>query len=186
MDDAATLSKKKLLIVSIVVLSILLIAGILVIARQISSAKKDVDSKQDMLTSTVTASASTSATTSATASAIASAIATSSATSAAGEQANVAVTNFIQAKRDRSLGEAKQYMTDELYKNTDQVAFAGASSPSMSRFEITSNTVKDVQTFKVVVKSYWLLQGEDAGTINYTIEAMKIGNSYLVNKFDQN
>jgi flagellar basal body-associated protein FliL len=186
MYEEVSSSKKKWLIATIVILSILLIAGILVIARQISSAKKDVDSMQDLSTATATASASVTAQISATASATTLATATTSATSAAAEQANAAVTNFMQAKRDRSLGEAKQYMTDELYKNTDQIAFAGASSPSMSRFEIVSNTVKDAQTFRIVVKSYWLLQGEDAGTINYTIEAMKIGNSYLVNRFDQN
>jgi len=177
-------SKRIMLIILVVILALMLLGAIVLVAFQISSAKKDVS--ENLASVTVSVSATVSATSTVTASASASVTATKSAVNSAdADQANLAVTNFMQAKRDRSLGEAKSFMSEELYKTTDQVEFAGSSSPSMSRFEITGNTVKDPQTWRVTVKSYWLLQGEDAGNINYTLEVMKINNSFLVNKFDQ-
>lgn len=186
LENKSTNSKRKMLIALIIVLSILLIGAIVAVWMQIGSAKKTADNSSQSQAVTVSPSGSVSSTTTTTVSQTPSSSISSTAISASADQANNAAMSFMQAKKDRSLGAAKQYMTEQLYNNTDQVEFAGTSSPSMSRFEITSNTVKDPQTWRITVKSYWLLQNEDAGTINYTLEVMKLDNNFLVNKFDQN
>lgn len=91
---------------------------------------------------------------------------------------------FMQAKENRSLEEAKPYMTEDLFKSTAQEEFAGTSSPSMDRFEVKSaQAVKTPNTYEVDVVSYWKLNGEDAETVNYSLIVIKQDENYLVSKF---
>ena len=92
---------------------------------------------------------------------------------------------FMQAKEDRSYDEATPFMSDDLKGKWDQNSFAGASSPSMDRFEITDTVKVDDDTYNVSVTSFWLLQAEAAGTVDYLLEIIKKDNDFLVNKFDQ-
>jgi hypothetical protein len=93
---------------------------------------------------------------------------------------------FMDAKLQRSLETAKPYMSDKLYKSTNQDEFAGTSSPSMDRFQVTSaEAVKTPDTFKVKVTSYWKLNGEDADQIRYELIVIKADDKFLVDEFEQ-
>ena len=93
---------------------------------------------------------------------------------------------FMLAKENRSLDEAKPFMSEELFNSTTQEEFAGTSSPSMDRFEIISaepGSQKD--TYEIIVKSYWLLKGEDAGQVEYKLTILKSNDEFLVNLFEE-
>jgi hypothetical protein len=91
---------------------------------------------------------------------------------------------FMLAKLERNYEQAKPYMTDELKAKLNQESFAGTSSPSMDRFEISSISKKDDNTYVASAISYWKLNGEDAETVKYNIEIIKKDSDYLVNRFD--
>ena len=101
---------------------------------------------------------------------------------------------FMLAKENRSLDEAKPFMSEELFNSTTPEEFApeggpfgaGTSSPSMDRFEIISAEASSQNdTFEIVVKSYWLLQGEDAEQIEYKLTVIKSNDEFLVNLFEE-
>jgi len=92
---------------------------------------------------------------------------------------------LMLARENRSLEQAKPYMTDDLYNSTSQDEFAGISSPSMDRFEVVSAELVGENTYEVNVKSYWLLQGEEAGEVDYKLTIQKQDENFLVSAFEQ-
>ncbi|MFH1910373.1 MAG: hypothetical protein ABIJ72_04300 [bacterium] len=110
------------------------------------------------------------------------------------DSAKDVVNRFMLAKENRSLDEAKPFMSEELFNSTTPEEFApeggpfgaGTSSPSMDRFEIISAEASSQNdTFEIVVKSYWILQGEEADQIEYRLTISKSNNEFLVNVFNQ-
>lgn len=96
------------------------------------------------------------------------------------------VNRFMEAKIERSLEAAKPYMTEELYKSTTQDSFAGTSSPSMDRFQVTdAQAVKTPNTYQVDVTSYWKLNGEESDNIKYSLIVIKKDDAYLVSQFKE-
>ena len=93
---------------------------------------------------------------------------------------------FMEAKLERNLDSAKAFMTEDLAKATTQDEFAGTSSPSMDRFEITNaQAVKTPNTYVVDVTSYWKLNGADSSNVKYQLTIIKKDDNYLVNQFKE-
>ncbi len=105
---------------------------------------------------------------------------------------NKVVNSFLTAWKQRSLDDAKPFMTTAYFNSTDQSSFAGVSSPSRGRTEITSTkAVTAGQKYTVIVRSYQNLQGAEIGYSDNTLDVVKAGSGFLVNsltegKFIQN
>lgn len=163
----------------LITLLIILVSGLVVllwlISRQLEEAKKEAG-KVELISPTVT---STSSVTNENIQVTYSLVADEN-TDLVKDVAN----KFMLAKLERNYEEAKPYMTEDLKGKLNQDSFAGTSSPSMDRFEITSTSKKDDNTYIAQVISYWKLNGEDANTVKYTLELVKKDSDFLVNKFD--
>jgi len=102
------------------------------------------------------------------------------------DEAKAVANNFMNARLERDYIGAQPFMTQNLIENLNQDKFAGTSSPSMDRFEITSiQETSKAPTYEATVKTYWLLSGDDAGTVIYTISVKKDGEKYLVDQFTE-
>lgn len=166
--------RRKVLFVILGVLVLILIILVIIIYNQLKAARDQVGQPQQ-ISATATASSNINVTYN---------LKTASPdenTDAVRDVAN----KFMQAKEDRSYDDAKPYMTDELQSKWNQESFAGTSSPSMDRFEISAVTKKDDKTYSASVTSYWLLNNQPAETVNYSLELTKVDSDFLVNKFDQ-
>ena len=166
---------RRILIILLVILVLGLVALLWLISKQLEEAKKEVGSVE-LISPTITSTASaTNENIQVTYSLVA-----NENTDAVKDVAN----KFMLARLERNYEEAKPYMTEDLKNKLNQDSFAGTSSPSMDRFEITSTSKKDDNTYLAQVISYWKLNGEDADTVKYTLELAKKDSEFLVNKFD--
>jgi len=175
-------AKRNVLFVVLIILLVGLIVLLFLISKQIKQAREDVGKVESATeTPTATASASQSSNVNVTYSLTASETATDENLQTAKDVAN----KFMQAKEERSYDQATPYMTDELKGKWNQESFSGTSSPSMDRFEISTSSKSDDNTYIISVTSYWKLAGEDDQKINYNLELTKNDLDFLVNKFDQ-
>lgn len=149
-----------------------------------SSLQKQIDQLQSQNSDLKKASANTSAT----ASGQSSTATTSTPTTINSSTANInsakaVVTNFLDAKKTRSLENAKPYMTASLYASSNQDSFAGTSSPSMGRYTIQSGeylTAADL--YQVKVRVYQNLGGQEAGYSDNTYNVVNQSGQFLVNE----
>ncbi|HLB32391.1 MAG TPA: hypothetical protein VJL27_02445 [Patescibacteria group bacterium] len=142
--------------------------------------KKRVDSLQAQITELTNSSIS-----STTGAAISDSSATTSTNSSATNltAAKAVVTKYLDAKKTRSLANAKPYMTATLYNSTNQEEFAGASSPGLSSYTITAaEYLENADLYRVTAKLTYTLQGADAGYYinNYMVE--NTNGQFLVNE----
>ena len=170
--------KHKLLFVVLAVLLVILSAIIYLIYKQIGQARDIAQSNPDI---SATATSSTSDNLSVTYN-----LGSPDTNLSAIDDVKDVANRFMEAKLERDLESAKPYMTDELIKSTTSDAFAGTSSPSMDRFEITNaQAVKTPNTYAVDVTSYWKLNGDDSGNLKYQLTIIKKDNNYLVSQFKE-
>ena len=93
---------------------------------------------------------------------------------------------FLDARQDRSLSEAKPYMTTSLYNSTSQDGFAGTSSPSMGNYEIISaKYLSSADLYKVKARVHWFLQGEESGTSIWSVYLVYRKGTMLVNEYKE-
>ena len=174
-------SKKKKTIIWIVVLGVvvLVLAGLLIWQiMALKAAKKAKDSAT--ATVTVTASLTNIATKTATKTASATATSVTSTQDEIFGQVDTAVNHFLTAYVNRSLDEAKPYMTADYYTTLDQNTFAGASSPSRDHYEII-DTMAGADRYQVKAKVYLKLNGADSGTESWIVDVFpQDQNTYLV------
>jgi len=169
--------KQKLLLVTLIVLIVVLLGLFCVIYNQIQNARELVATDEASVTVTATKTLQNVS--------VSYDLGSPSAVEDLDSAKDVA-NRFMLAKENRSLDEAKPFMSEELFNSTTPEEFAGSSSPSMDRFEIISAEVgAKTDTYEVVVKSYWLLQGEDADQIEYKLTIYKLNDEFLVNLFEE-
>ncbi len=172
--------KRKVLLAILIVLIVILLALMGLIYRQLKTAREVITTDDSLAATTATATAGDNISVSYDLGSPA-----SSANSEILEEVKDVANRFMQAKEDRSLEQARAYMTDGLYKATSAEEFAGTSSPSMDRFQITNAmALKTPDTYQVEVTSYWLLNGESTDTVNYKLIVKKESDKYLVDEFE--
>jgi len=97
--------------------------------------------------------------------------------------ARAVVEKYLEAKQTRSLENAKPYMTESFYNSFTQETFAGVSSPSMGRFEITSaEFVEAAGLYEVKTKVYFMLNGEETGSGDFSFMVVDENGKFLVNE----
>lgn len=97
--------------------------------------------------------------------------------------AKAIVAKYLDAKKTRDIANAKLYMTANLYASTTQEEFAGTSSPSLNRYEITgAEYLENADLYQVTAKLTYTLQGADAGYYinNYMVE--NDDSEFLINE----
>lgn len=98
-------------------------------------------------------------------------------------KAKEVVTKFLEAKQTRSLENAKPYMTEDYYKSSNAEGFAGTSSPSMGRFELTSaKYVEAAGLYEVKAKVYSVLQQQEVGYSENSYMVLNNNGTFLVNE----
>jgi len=99
------------------------------------------------------------------------------------DSAEAVVKNFLDAKKTRSLENAKSYMTTAFYNSTNQEEFAGTSSPSMGRYTITkAEYLSTADLYKVTARVYQNLQNEEVGYAENTYMVENQSGKFLVNE----
>lgn len=176
-DDQIVIKKRTIQIIVIIILGIIILAlvGVLVWrAKQVSDARKIVGS------ATPSAQISASVTDSK--------VTIKGTASATDEEiifgrAKNASSNFMTAYINRSLDQAKPYMTTEYYNSTNEADFAGVSSPSRDHYAFTSDVSAGADVYQIDVKLYLKLNGEDSGSENFRLNIIPEGGvdgTYLV------
>ena len=98
-------------------------------------------------------------------------------------KAKEVVTKFLEAKQTRSLDNAKPYMTEDYYKSSNAEGFAGTSSPSMGRFELTSaKYIEAAGLYEVKAKVYSVLQQQEVGYSENSYMVLNSNGTFLVNE----
>jgi hypothetical protein len=186
-EEQIKISKKALRITLFVVIGVLilvLIGTLIWRGRQVNQARNLVDSSP---TATVIATAT--ATQSLVVINGASPAVSAQSTSTQTEQdiifgrVKTAATSFMNAYIDRSLSEAKPYMTDSFYNSTNDSDFAGVSSPGRDHFTFTSEVTAGANVYQIDVKVYLKLNGDDAGMNSFRLNILPVGGvdgNYLV------
>lgn len=92
--------------------------------------------------------------------------------------------NFLAAKKQRSLTEAKPYMTADFYSSTDQVEFAGTSNPHVNRYSIISAVyLENADLYSVKARVYQATGEEEIGYNDNDYLIVKEANgSLLINE----
>lgn len=164
----------------IIVLAIILLALVgLIVWMNLDNNKTDDSTSSNTITDTNTVTSNTASTNTAASSTTTTTNTDDSANTAA---ARAVAINFLNAWSERSLADAKAYMTTSFYGASNQADFAGVSSPSRARFTITSTTtVTNGSKYTVVARCYQNLSGEEIGYTDNTLDVEKVGNSFLVN-----
>ena len=97
--------------------------------------------------------------------------------------AKAVVKNFLDAKKTRSLENAKPYMTTAFYSSSNQEGFAGTSSPSMGRYTIsTAEYLSAADLYKVKARVYQNLQNEEVGYSDNSYMVAVEDGDFLVNE----
>jgi len=98
------------------------------------------------------------------------------------QAAETAAKGILEAMIQRSLADAKPYMTDDYYNSLNSEGFAGTSSPSRDRYEIISSQYsEDGKIYELKAKMYMKLNSEDAGYFDITLYVVNQDGTYLVN-----
>ena len=109
------------------------------------------------------------------------------------ELAENMITEFMNARMDRNVNKAKNYLTDNGVKEYSQHSFidyalVGISNPHYSRFEILEAEKIDIDEFKFVVRIYeYFVETKEKGDFQYFDEELiviKINNNYLVDSVE--
>lgn len=99
------------------------------------------------------------------------------------DAAKAVVKKFLDAKKTRSLENAKPYMTTAFYNSTNQADFAGTSSPSMGRYTIlTAEYLSSADLYQVKARVYQNLQNEEVGYSDNIYLVVNQNGSFLVNE----
>lgn len=105
---------------------------------------------------------------------------------AAVESSRTVVLGFLAAKQKRNFDFAKPYMTLDLQAKYTQETFAGVSSPSMGRYEITKAEFLDAAGFvQVTARVYQNLNGVEVGYSDNIYNVVPEGNQYLINEITE-
>ena len=182
MDGDVTISKKKIMIVISIVLSVVLLVAI---GYLIVQNKKLRDDKAALEAATATASITATNIPVKTATKTVSATATPTTEEALQQAKDVAI-KFMTARKNRDLTEATPYMTDSLIAKTTSESFAGTSSPSIGSIEFQTISANDGGTeFTAKVKANWLLNNEPSGSSIFTLELKYKNGSILVDNYTE-
>lgn len=96
------------------------------------------------------------------------------------------VTNFLEAQKERDFEKAKPFMTEDLIGRYTQTTFAGVSSPSMGRSQIsTAEYLESADLYQVKAKVYQNLNNEEVGYSENTYNLVKTGTKLLVNEIKE-
>lgn len=93
---------------------------------------------------------------------------------------------FMQARLNRNLEQAEPYVTQDFLGKYSQSAFAGSSSPSLEDYEIVDIKYIGGNTYRILVQTNWLLNGDDAGNQDWTLIATKTKEGYKINDYSGN
>jgi len=95
-------------------------------------------------------------------------------------------TNFLEAQKERDLEKAKPYMTDDLIGQYTEESFAGVSSPSMGRIQVTTAEYLELaDLYQVKAKIYQNLNGKEVGSSENSYNLVKIGKKLYVNEIKE-
>lgn len=95
--------------------------------------------------------------------------------------------NFLNARKLRNIEYAKPFVTAEYLSATSQAEFAGTSSPSFGKYEITKyQYIQSTDKYQVTATIHWYLQGTESGASAWTITLVKQGDKYLVSGVKEN
>lgn len=184
-EDKIVIKKRTIQIVVVVILAVVILAliGVLIWrAKQVSDAKKMVGSVTPSVQTTRSATKST-VTIKGTSSVIATTTASATDEEIIFGRAKNAASNFMTAYINRSLDQAKPYMTTGYYNSTNEADFAGVSSPSRDHYAFTSDVSAGADVYQINVKVYLKLNGEDSGSENFRLNILPEGGvdgTYLV------
>ena len=92
---------------------------------------------------------------------------------------------FMQARLSRNIEKAKPYITDRFLSKYDQGAFAGTSSPSLDDYEITDIKHIGGNTYQITAQTTWLLNGDSAGSQDWTLIATLENESYKIDDYSE-
>jgi len=105
---------------------------------------------------------------------------------AALESSKTMVSGFLSARQKRNFDFAKPYMTVALQGQYTQDSFAGASSPSMGRFEIIkAEYLTAADLYQVTARVYQNLNGQEIGYTDNIYNLVKEGNQNLINEIKE-
>jgi hypothetical protein len=90
---------------------------------------------------------------------------------------------FMQARLSRNLERVKPYVTEDFLDKYDQKIFAGSSSPSLDDYEITDIRYVGGNTYRILVQTNWILNGDEAGSQDWTLIATKTKKDYKINDY---
>ncbi len=93
--------------------------------------------------------------------------------------------SFMQARIERDLEQAKPYVSKNFLSKYDQGEFAGVSSPGLGNYKIESLNATGADTFEAKVTVYWTLNGDNAGSSDWTIKLIKSDDTALVDDYIQ-
>lgn len=181
--------KSKLWLIIVLVIIILVLTGLIV--WMMVKNKKSTASNQSSATATatVTTTAIKTATKTATKTAVKTATATVAAVSGEGpdetaaNEVKITANHFMQARYDRSLDEAKPYVTDAFLAKYNPEGFAGTSSPGVGSFEIGAVSSTGSDKYDASVTVHWILGGEPSGDTTWTLHIVKQNGKYLVDDY---
>jgi len=101
------------------------------------------------------------------------------------EQVQSLADHFMQARLKRDFEAVKPYVSADFLEKYDQSTFAGASSPALDDYEITDINYIGSGTFRIIVETRWLLNGDDAGGKDWILVATKNKNDYRINDYSE-
>lgn len=100
------------------------------------------------------------------------------------DEARAVAQKFLDAYIARSFDQAKPYMIEPMITESDQVSFAGPSSPSRSRYEIVGVSSRSDGRIEFAVKIYYTLGGQPSGSENYVVGVIEVGPKFFVDVFN--
>jgi len=102
------------------------------------------------------------------------------------ESSRTVVLGFLAAKQKRNFDFAKPYMTAELQAKYTQDTFAGTSSPSIGRYEITKAEFLEAAGFvQVTARVYQNLNSVEVGYSDNIYNVVPEGNRNLINEITE-
>ncbi len=90
---------------------------------------------------------------------------------------------FMQARLNRNLDQVEPYVTQDFLDKYSQSAFAGSSSPSLEDYEVVDIKYIRGNTYRILVQTNWLLNGDEAGSQDWTLIATKTKEGYRINDY---
>jgi hypothetical protein len=94
-----------------------------------------------------------------------------------------AAEKVLDARKDRSLEEAKAYVTATFLQKNTQASFAGVSSPSFGKYtQVSAKNTATPDLYEVTATVHWMLQGEETGTSEWKLYVVNQNGKFLVNE----